>query len=89
MFVIAQHGTGAVPAHVAASAFGAERALAHRVRKNGNPHRAHHGGAKKVIAAQHTGHSVSGSPTVAPHARQRGGQNAVDDDPADLPNPCR
>jgi hypothetical protein len=33
----------------------------------------HHGGAKKVIAAQHAPHSASTSSTVAPHERQRGG----------------
>ena len=37
---------------------------------NGNPQQLHHGGAKKVIAAQHLGHRASGSPTVAPPARQ-------------------
>jgi hypothetical protein len=40
---------------------------------NGNPQQLHHGGAKKVIAAEHLGHRASGSPTVAPQARQRGG----------------
>src|SRR5579883_1573644 len=43
---------------------------------NGRPHTAHHGGAKKSIAAQHVPHSASGSRTMAPQARQRGGRTA-------------
>jgi hypothetical protein len=37
------------------------------------PHTTHHGGAKKVIAAQQRPHSASISSTVVPQARQRGG----------------
>ena len=39
----------------------------------GSPQTAHHGGAKKLIDAQHCPHKASGSPTTVPQARQRGG----------------
>ena len=40
--------------------------------RNGRPHTAHHGG-RRSDRVQHVAHSASGSSTVAPHARQRGG----------------
>ena len=42
----------------------------------GRPQPAHQGGAKNVIPPQHRPHSASGSSTISPQARQRGGSTA-------------
>jgi hypothetical protein len=69
-------------AHELAAAGGERVGLAHAAQTasapigcaNGTPQTAHHGAAKNVIAFQQVAHSASGSPTVALHARQRGGK---------------
>jgi hypothetical protein len=70
--VVAQHRARPVPARAPTGAVG-QTAPSPIGSGNGRPQTAHHGGAKKLIAAQHNPHSASMSSTVAPQAKQRGG----------------
>ena len=72
VFIVAQHRACPVPTsllpaqspHIASSPIGCA---------NGRPQAAHQGGAKNVMPLQQRPHRASGSPTVSPQARQRGG----------------
>jgi hypothetical protein len=47
-------------------------------------HLEQYGGEKNVIGDQQRPQSEFGSPTILPHAKQRGGQHNIDDRAADL-----
>jgi hypothetical protein len=49
-----------------------------------SPHLEQYGGEKNVIGDQQRPQSEFGSPTILPHAKQRGGQHNIDDRAADL-----